>query len=306
MTRTIKPMLAATYGEDVKVLTFPLLGSPKIDGIRALIVDGVVQSRSGKPIPCPTVQRLLGRPELEGLDGELAVGPTYAKDLMQRTMSGVMSKSEMEPEELMSFSFNVFDKWDAAGRYDARLSAAMTQVALAGIACVRSISHVECKTQPDVLEFEAACLGSGYEGIMLNRPDSAYKNGRAGKTAKSELIKVKRFTDDEAIVVGATEMMHNDNEAFTDELGRTKRSTAKEGKRPAGVLGAFRLRAVTGRFAGVEFDCSGFTAEQRKAYWADRDAWLGALVKFKHFDITGAVDAPRIPIFLGKRSPLDT
>jgi len=64
---------------------------------------------------------------------------------------------------------------------------------------------------------EEKALAEGHEGIMVRRPSGLYKHGRA--TEKSQdLLKIKRFADDEAIVIGVTELMHNDNAAFTMKL----------------------------------------------------------------------------------------
>jgi DNA ligase-1 len=60
-----KPMLASPA--DMSKLRFPLWLSPKLDGIRALVINGVVMSRSLKPIPNQHVQSLFGH--LEGYDG---------------------------------------------------------------------------------------------------------------------------------------------------------------------------------------------------------------------------------------------
>jgi DNA ligase-1 len=313
VTRIISPMLAATYG-DPKVdkkyighIVFPVLVSPKIDGIRALVVDGVVQSRSGKPIPCPTIQELFGVPALEGLDGELAVGSLTASNLMQRTM-GVMSKSELSAEDRHVLSFNIFDRWDEEENYAIRAAHAQRQVEDIHAhlrSFVEWVPHRFINSMDELLEYEAQQLALGYEGVMVNETCGRYKNGRCGKK-EPFLIKVKRFTDDEAIVIGFSEMQHNDNEAFKSELGRTKRATLQENLRPAGVLGSLRLRAVTGKFAGAEFDCSGFTAQQRLDLWLQRDMLVGKLGTFKHFDVTGAKDRPRQPVWKGFRSMIDT
>jgi len=66
-------MLAATV-KSVGDLRFPLLASPKLDGIRAIVRNGQVLGRSLKPLPNKLIQRMLGREDLEGLDGELIVG----------------------------------------------------------------------------------------------------------------------------------------------------------------------------------------------------------------------------------------
>ena len=120
------------------------------------------------------------------------------------------------------------------------------------------------------------------------------------------MLKVKRFTDSEAEIVGAYELLHNNNEATIDARGFTKRSTHAANKEASGVLGGFNVRDI---YSGVEFDLgTGFTLEQRKNLW---QAWsnnhnylIGKLCKYKHFPI-GVVDKPRHPIFLGFRDRRD-
>jgi DNA ligase-1 len=309
---TIKPMLAIAYGADAKKnvtdLVFPLMASPKIDGFRALVVNGVVQSRSGKPIPNKMVQELYGNPMFEGCDGELAVGPTNAPDLMQRCGKLMSPDATFEPGEL---SFNVFDCWSLKDGYNVRFLSVHSREHGYGSADkwsarnVRCIPHVTLLNMDELEVYEAEQLALGYEGVMLNDPNGKYKNGRSGKK-QPELVKVKRFTDDEAVIIGYTEMMHNDNEAKKDELGKTKRATLQENMRPAGVLGSLRLRGVTGTFKGVEFDCSGFTAEERREMWNNRQSLIGKLGTYKHFEVVGAKDKPRQPVWKGIRHRLDT
>lgn len=62
-----KPMLAAkTPGPDYR-FKYPVLVSPKLDGVRAIVKDGVLLSRSLKRIPNLHCQKLFARPEFEGL-----------------------------------------------------------------------------------------------------------------------------------------------------------------------------------------------------------------------------------------------
>ena len=112
-----RPLLAAkTTDEDLRRLTWPMLASPKIDGIRALVVGGKLVSRTLKPIPNKYTQALFGRPELEGLDGELVVGQPWDRNLMQQTTSGVMSHGGEPP-----VWYHVFDKWDYPKCFNERL-----------------------------------------------------------------------------------------------------------------------------------------------------------------------------------------
>ena len=116
-----RPMLAAKATDEELQALFKrghsFLLSPKIDGIRALVVNGQLVSRTLKPIRNYHTQALFGRPELEGLDGELVVGNPWDKNLMQQTSSGVMSYDGKPPVK-----FIVFDRWDGgSARYDERL-----------------------------------------------------------------------------------------------------------------------------------------------------------------------------------------
>jgi len=106
-----RPMLAAKATDEELQALFKrghlFLLSPKIDGIRALVVNGQLVSRTLKPIRNAHTQALFGRPELEGLDGELVVGNPWDKNLMQQTSSGLMSISGQP-----NVTFHVFDKWN--------------------------------------------------------------------------------------------------------------------------------------------------------------------------------------------------
>jgi DNA ligase-1 len=116
------------------------------------------------------------------------------------------------------------------------------------------------------------------------------------------LLKVKRFDDSEAEIIGFEEEQFNGNTAETNELGRTKRSTAKAGLVGKGTLGAFTVRDI---HTGVEFSIgTGLTALQRGVFWQRRDEYLGKLAKYKYFAV-GVKVAPRHPVFLGFRDRVD-
>ena len=79
----IRPMLAAICKHDEDIV-FPMVVSPKLDGIRCLMKDGRPISRSGEVLPNKFLQKWsMGHAELlHGLDGELIVGePTIKRTL---------------------------------------------------------------------------------------------------------------------------------------------------------------------------------------------------------------------------------
>lgn len=78
MSTTIKPMLASDCDGAIEKLKYPVLVSPKIDGIRCLNVDGQALTRSLKPQPNRTIRALASNPAFVGLDGELVIpGETF-------------------------------------------------------------------------------------------------------------------------------------------------------------------------------------------------------------------------------------
>ena len=287
---TFKPLLAHTI-EDTSAVKFPCIVSPKLDGIRCIIIDGVAMSRSLKPIRNEYVQKCIGNREYNGLDGELIVGDMYAPDCYRVTNSGVMSK-DGEPD----FSFRIFDRVDMDAPFYERLDSLPYNKPF-----IRIVPHLVAVNEDHLLQLESEFLSKGAEGVMVRSFEGRYKQGRS--TMKEGILgKLKRFTDNEYEVVGFEERMHNGNEATTNALGHTERSSHKSGKVGRGDLGALVLRTP----AGLEFNCgSGFNDEQRHEIWNNQGAYLGKLAKVKSF-LVGVKDLPRFPTFLGFRDEIDT
>ena len=303
------PMLAVAADEaHLRALPWPkpYLISAKLDGVRALCMrdkEGkpVLVSRKFLPIPNLHTQRLFAREELVGLDGELCVGPTNAKNLMQATTSGCMSV-DGEPD----VTWQVFDKFDIDETYVRRAYHARNNVLIRPNHAISSkvlwLSQYNINSYAELAAREEAFVEQGYEGAMLRDPLAPYKQGRS-TLRQGMLLKIKRFADSEAEVLDTYEQMRNENEATTDNLGYTKRSTHAAGKVASGVLGGLRVRDIG---TGVEFDLGGgFTAEQRRNLWEGRRHLIGKLVTYKHFPV-GVVDKPRFPVFKAFRDRRDT
>ena len=283
----MKPMLAAQC-EDIDALRYPLYATPKLDGIRCLMLDGEATSRSLKPIPNAYIRaKLRGLPPL---DGELMVGESF-----QACTSGIMSE-DGEPE----FTYYVFD-YVGAGNYLVRLRLAQAvQRSLGGAPHVKFLYPVKINNREELNIYSEQCLKKGYEGVMVRSADSPYKHGRA-TFREGFLIKIKPMEDAEATIVGFEEQMHNANEATTNALGRTERSSHKANLVPKGTLGALVVEHPKfGRFnIGTGFDDA-----LKAKIWANRQQFLGKIVTFKYQAI-GTKDKPRIPVFKGFRDARD-
>lgn len=284
-------------------LRFPILASPKLDGVRAFVLNGRVMSRNMKPIPNGYVQALWGRPEFEGLDGELGCGDPTHPEFYRRTVSAVMSR-DGEPD----VAFHLFDDFLRGGGFNERYPHIMDRtmkLRQCHVADFRTtvVRHEVVDTRERLDAYEAEVVNLGYEGAMLRSMDGPYKNGRSTER-EGWLLKLKRFSDGEAIIWGFDEKEHNANPAGVNELGRTHRTSHKAGKQATGVLGSFKVRGIGGTYDGIEFDIgTGFSDAERELFWRTRDGLVGRVVKFKFFP-TGSKDKPRFPVFLGFREDL--
>lgn len=293
-------MLAAAA--DLKKIQYPVLGFPKIDGIRAVIHNRQALSRKLIALPNQFIQGFFSNEHYQGLDGELVVGSATDPLCIKHSTSGVMSR-----DGAPDFTFYVFDKWDYSDNYVHRMHAARQQIEQINAARVRHLGGTHITREDDLLSFEAQQLDLGYEGIILRSHDGVYKHGRS-TVREGGLLKLKRFSDSEAEVLEVIEEQFNGNEAQKDNLGRTKRSSAKAGKVGKGRAGALRVRDLT---TGVEFEVgTGLTDADKAEWWA---WWLKVnrapgvcerVIRYKFFSV-GMQERPRHPVFVSMRDARD-
>jgi DNA ligase-1 len=285
-------MLAATAEPDQE-FSDSYIVSPKLDGFRCLVIDGVAMSRNLKPIRNKYVQKLLGKRGFNGLDGELIVGTPTEGNVIGRTSSGVTS-IEGEP----NFTFYVFDCFrDPNQEFQLRVAQATSIVGRLGNDRMRTVVQTLVNAD-EILVYEQGFLAAGYEGIMLRAPSSRYKFGRA--TPKEDTFwKLKRFTDGEGVVLRLEEGEHNENEAKSDELGRMRRSSVKAGKRASGLVGTVVIKDIEN---GEEMRLAPgkMTAVERELYWAHPERLVGRVVHWRAFSY-GTKDKVRFPQYYGVR-----
>lgn len=294
---TFEPMLAGTI-KDISKLQYPILASVKLDGIRATVQGGKLLSRNLKLIPNIHVQaRFINLPE--GLDGELIYTDPTDKQAFRRTTSIVMSNDR--PAE--GIEFYVFDQFSASP-FIHRLNDLTAMSIARKFPHVNFIDQKRIDSEEELLKFETEALGLGYEGLMVRSYHGPYKQGRSS-VKEGYLLKLKRFVDAEAKVLSVYEEMENQNEAKTNALGHTERSSHKAGLVGKNRLGGFDVIGINGEFKGIEFSIgSGLTGDEKDAFWSGRKHLPGKIVKYKYFPI-GTKDKPRLPIFLGFRDKAD-
>jgi DNA ligase-1 len=301
----MKLMLASKAPEDLRTLRYPVLVSPKLDGIRAYLgPDANVYTRNNKRIANELLNsKLWLLPQLGELDGELICGSPTAKDCFQSTTTAVMSKKRLPDSVIVATKFYVFDCLDVTLPFKERLSCAADRIRklyLTDTDGVVIVPHNMVYNEDQLLAWEDNYLEQGYEGLMIRDPDGPYKNGRS-TTKEGYLLKLKRFEDSEAVVISVFEEQHNANEKGADG----KRSSKKSGKSGKGRLGGITVEWVNPNTREtLVFDIgTGFTTEQREKWWG-ADILINKVAKFKYFAKSGMKDAPRFPVFLGWREDI--
>lgn len=285
----IKPMLAASNPavEVLAKLRYPVYASPKLDGVRGFNYEGVIYSRNLKPLANTLLQEAFGTSRYLGLDGEFIAGePTHPK-VFSNTASVVGSGSK----PIDSVKFWVFDNIDCnpATPYWKRLQGLQEDERM------QLVPLVLIGNETELLAYEEQQLELGYEGLILRDPEGRYKYGRSTLN-EGILLKLKRFEDDEAVVIGFEEKMHNANEKTLVRNGKAARSSHKAGLVPLGTLGA-----VIVRWGDVVFNIgSGFDHVEAQEIWDNQDKYMGRTLTFKYFNY-GIKDAPRHPVFKGWR-----
>ena len=226
MTNPItRPMLASKL-EDVDKLVYPVLVTPKLDGIRMLRLDDGALSRKFKFIPNKYIRSEIERICPIGIDGEIFGGENFQE------CSGNTMRHSGEPD----FKLYVFDyvKNSLTKTYEER----MKDLEALELTDPRIIKLLPTKVnnKEELLAFEAKSLAEGFEGVIGRNASSPYKCGRA--TWKSQwLWKMKQFSDSEALIVGFEEQMTNNNVKINNLLGLSERSTKQENYVGANTLG---------------------------------------------------------------------
>ena len=292
----MKPMLACSTIPKLDAVNYPVIASPKLDGFRCLIIDGKARSRSLKLIPNKYIQTELAKlhalHNLNGLDGELM--------LKNGACFNDLQSEFMRVDGAPDFEYMVFDSFTHSKlRYTEREYSAFERVLNMRSSFVKTVPAISIANENELTTLWEKAISDGYEGLIVRDPKGPYKFGRSTLN-QGWMLKLKKFYDDEAIIIGFEELMRNENPSELDELGHNTRSHSKENMIPAGTLGSFVVK-----WHGIEFKIgTGLTAEQRQSMWDSRVELKYKLIKFKYQELS-KYGTPRFPVVLGLRNEDD-
>ena len=302
--RNFEPLLSAKLfsnkrgdtEKNLAALRWPLACSIKYDGWRLVEYNGGAVTRSLKPPRNLHVQssmrslftaaRELG---LKGLDGEILVGPPNHPNAMQNTTSGVGSR-----DGTPQFQFFMFDSYQHA-----QLGFMQRQELLypyyeqlrGDFPWLQWVEQEIIYNLDGFLEYESRVIGQGYEGIMGRSLDGHYKLGRS-TLREGILVALKRFVDAEGLVLEYWEELENANEATTNLLGRTERSSHQENLIPKGRMGKMICRSPEFTETFSVGSGHGVTHHFRQHLWDNYAEYQWMPIVYSYQEV-GVKDRPR-------------
>jgi len=256
---TQKPalMLAKPYRSDIELKHYWI--SEKLDGVRAYWDGTQLISRQGNRISAPD-WFTQGFPK-QVLDGELWMGRNRFAEV-----SGAVRRQIPDPAQWQKIRFMVFDSPGETGDFDHRLQALRVLFAQLNSPSIALIEQYKIDDETALMQALDQVIANGGEGLMLHLGSAPYRGIRS-----DDLLKLKRFSDAEAVVIGHIP-------------GKGKFS---------GMLGAVLVKMPDGR----EFKIgSGFSDEQRRHPPA-----IGSTISYKYQGTT-ASGLPRFASFFRARN----
>jgi DNA ligase-1 len=279
-----------SYEGRVEDVTFPKIGTPKIDGIRGIMTaEGKLVTRKKLPVPNDHVRMICEAVLRPGMDGEIWI-PGHNFNQIQSKVMSVGGTPD--------FRFMAFDTADQLP-YINRIANLRERIESNPEHFFGTAEYVEStwiNSLDELIAYNELNLARGFEGSCFRNPHSPYKFGRSTFN-EQYLLKFKQKADAEATIIGYVELKHNTNSIGYDELGYIKRSKSIRGLQPGNKLGAL---IVHNPLLGTFEIGTGFNEQQRRAIWLNRNTYLGKIVTFEYVPY-GMKQVPRHPVFKGFR-----
>lgn len=323
MTTKTLPQLAVDIAPDFAKMRFPVWGFRKIDGVRGCHVTGKFTGRSLEDLANTALVEKFSLMVYEWFDGELTIdgylrncelpaeltAPDKAGDKPKTLCSlttGITSRGKLRKGETALPTNVVWNLFDCLHPkvvdqpYEERYAALLRLTK--GLTDVRVLDYAVINNAEEAQAFIDECLALGYEGAIFRDPKAKHKHGRA--TAKgNDFWRFKPASIKDCVITGFEEAMENQNEATTNALGRTERSSHKENKVGKGMIGTF-LATDTATGQPVRLGPGSSTHAQRVEWFNNPEQIVGWPAEYASLD-TGVKDAPRQARFVRRREKYD-
>lgn len=282
----------------MKRLKYPVAVTLKMDGIRALTINGSLFSRRLKRIPNKEIR------EASSILGPACDVELWNRDLQYHEIESIVMSREHKNSE--KICFNILDRFDLTHGYISRVQHIASYMHNIASPRVKFAPPTICENAEQLFTFFRMVEEEGGEGICFRTLNSPYKQGRS-TLREQHLVKLARWQYAEAVIVGFEEQMENGNSTKRNGTGKIDRSSCQSGLVGKDTLGSLVVRickATATGFAGADFCIGtgeGLTDKLRKEIWLNRHNYIGRTIKYKckgH----GTKIKPRSPVFVGFRN----
>lgn len=285
-SKFFEPMLARNYTEvpiDWKKVADKKLRvyiQPKLDGLRCINNAEGTFSRNGKVYS--SVPHLYN-PHNRRLDGELYTH-TYKSDF--NAIVSLCKKQKPTQEELeeskKKIEFWAYDYPDHEGTFSKRYEALVKHLKDLNNPMIKLVPTYPVYSEEDVIKYHGQFMEDGYEGSIIRLDNAEYENKRS-----KQLLKFKKFVDEEFEIVGAVE----------GEGGRT------------GTIGKFWMRLDKDKPYSIENEVNVFSSNVKGKFdylreiWKNKESYIGKSATVKYFNRTptkedGTGNCPRFPYII--------
>lgn len=319
--KSFKPQLIANDEIDINQLTYPLLISTKLDGIRMIVKDGQILTRSLKPLPNLQLNQkfehlrkfteeqdiiLDGEVFAPGIPFQFIVSCVMTEDCF--TKQSVKKWDELckehnfyrtREEVLAKLKFYCFDSIkDKNNEIPFGKRHGFVEECLVGfcnIAC--PVEQIPVDNAEEIEQYFEKVLEEGFEGLIIRNAKSPYKYGRT-RISENNSYKLKPWVTEDAKIIGFVQAtkVNKDAEKTITELGMSRTSKKQEDRHLIEKAQAFVVD-----FKGKELSVPIAMPDAQKEYiWSHQDEYLGQWIEFKYMTV-GMKDLPRIPKFIRMR-----
>lgn len=295
----VLPMLASDYNKVGHRISFPCLGSDKLDGVRCMakMVDGTlsIESRTGQPYYLPHIEAEL---YLFMKDGEILDGEVYLHGYQLQEITSAVKRtdtqsevdkaqraydktptrennSELEEARVIHYirpelEFIVFDYADNTLEFSDRVGMVKELGEfLMPESKIKALNYYTVEDDNQLRNtIHPEAIARGYEGVMLRNLTGVYESGKRS----GDLQKFKTFMDSEFEVV----------DVVPDKDG-----------------GA--IFVVQNTFADNTFNVVGGSHAQRKAWIENKEDLIGKLITVKYQTLYKDTLKPQFPTFVAFR-----
>jgi len=323
-----KPMLAPNNKVPLKLedLSYPLMASIKLDGIRCEFIKAELLSRSLKQIVNiqlrekfqPLIAYAKGHDII--LDGEI-----YNHEIPFSLISSCVTTIDHDDKKAVksweekciehdvdmtrekavaNMKFHIFDSIQSGYLQQpfTERNDIIKNIETDFSDIMIKIEQVIVNSKEEVEAFYLKVLDMGYEGLILKNMNGRYKCGRG--TIKEGLIyKVKPLETVDAKIIEVIQGTNaKEGSAKTiNELGRSVTSKKKEDRVDNNMVADFR---VNWEDTTVKVSCCKMKHPKRKEVWKNKEKYLGKMIEYCFIPV-GMKDKPRSPRFIRFREDKD-